>query len=103
MGGVEESFFVFGGLTERVQVDNAKVFVLNASNEQFRWNPKFLQFCGFFAIEPCRSAPLSPLEQREGRSGGGDVNRVPRHLPAPPARTNVEHEGRIDSSLTPRY
>ena len=70
---LEESFFVFDGLTERVQVDNAKVFVLNASSEQFRWNPKFLQFCGFFAIEPCRSAPYHPWSK-------GKVEKPFEHL-----------------------
>ena len=53
---LEKGFFTFQGLAERLQADNAKVFVLNASADQFRWNPKFLQFCGFFSIEPCRSA-----------------------------------------------
>jgi hypothetical protein len=47
---IEEALFNFDGLTERVQVDCAKVFVLDASNAQFRRNPKFLQFCGFFGI-----------------------------------------------------
>jgi hypothetical protein len=44
---IEEALFNFDGLTERVQVDCAKVFVLDASNAQFRRN---LQFCGFFGI-----------------------------------------------------
>jgi transposase len=57
---IEEALVAFGGLTERVQVDCAKVFVLNASSATFRWNPKFLQFCGFFGLEPTRSAPYHP-------------------------------------------
>ena len=54
---IEGALLAFDGLTERPQVDNAKVFVLDASSALFRWNPKFLQFCGFFGIEPTRSAP----------------------------------------------
>jgi len=70
---LEESFFAFQGLAERLQVDNAKVFVLNASKDQFRWNPKFLQFCGFFSIEPCRSAPYHPWSK-------GKVEKPFEHL-----------------------
>ena len=35
---LEESFIFFGGVCERIQVDNAKVFVDNASKDNFTWN-----------------------------------------------------------------
>jgi hypothetical protein len=54
---LEESFHEFGGLCERIQVDNAKVFVDNAGHQHFKWNEGFQNFCGFFGITPTRSAP----------------------------------------------
>jgi transposase len=59
-GALEESFQQLGGLTERVQVDNTKVFVQDPCSDRFRWNGKFLQFCGFYGISPSRSAPYHP-------------------------------------------
>jgi len=57
---LEESFHAVGGVCERLQVDNAKVFVENASKEHFRWNQRFLDFCGFYGIKPTRSLPYHP-------------------------------------------
>ena len=54
---LEESFWEFGGVCDRIQVDNAKVFVDNAGNQNFKWNDRFQNFCGFFGITPTRSAP----------------------------------------------
>ncbi len=54
---LEESFWEFGGVCERIQVDNAKVFIDNAGNRNFKWNSRFQNFCGFFGITPSRSAP----------------------------------------------
>jgi transposase len=57
---LEESFQEVKGVCERLQVDNAKVFVENASKEHFRWNQRFLDFCGFYGIKPTRSLPYHP-------------------------------------------
>lgn len=57
---LEDSFHQNGGVCERLQVDNAKVFVENASREHFRWNRRFLDFCGFYGIKPTRSLPYHP-------------------------------------------
>jgi transposase len=57
---LEESFIFFGGVCERIQVDNAKVFVDNASINHFKWNQRFLHFCGFYGIKPTRSLPSHP-------------------------------------------
>ena len=54
---LEESFWEFGGICERIQVDNAKVFVDDAGSQNFKWNARFLNFCGFFGLAPSRSAP----------------------------------------------
>ncbi len=54
---LETSFWEFGGVCERVQVDNAKVFIDNAGTQNFKWNARFQNFCGFFGVTPSRSAP----------------------------------------------
>jgi len=54
---LEEAFWEFGGVGERIQVDNARVFVDNAGNQNFKWNSHFQNFCGFFGVTPTRSAP----------------------------------------------
>lgn len=54
---LESSFWEFGGVCERVQVDNAKVFIDNAGTQNFKWNSLFQNFCGFFGVTPSRSAP----------------------------------------------
>jgi transposase len=57
---LEEAFNFFGGVCERIQVDNAKVFVDDASVNNFKWNQRFLHFCGFYGIKPTRSLPAHP-------------------------------------------
>lgn len=57
---LEESFHLYGGVCERIQVDNAKVFVDNASKDNLVWNRRFLHFCGFYGIKPTRSLPRHP-------------------------------------------
>jgi len=57
---LEESFHTFGGVCERIQVDNAGVFVTNASKDNLIWNQRFLHFCGFYGIKPTRSIPAHP-------------------------------------------
>jgi transposase len=60
LNALEESFHLFGGVCERIQVDNAKVFVDNASRDNLVWNKRFLHFCGFYGIKPTRSIPGHP-------------------------------------------
>ncbi len=57
---LEESFIFFGGVCERIQVDNATVFVTNASKETLVWNTRFLALCGFYGMKPTRSMPSHP-------------------------------------------
>lgn len=57
---LEEGFCELGGICQRLQVDNAAVFVKNASVADFKWNERFLRFCGFYGIEPSRSLPGHP-------------------------------------------
>lgn len=60
LNALEESFSFFGGVCERLQVDNATVFVTKASQENLVWNQRFLHFCGFYGIKPTRSLPAHP-------------------------------------------
>jgi len=60
LNALEESFIFFGGVCERIQIDNARVFIDNASRDHLVWNKRFLHFCGFYGIKPTRSLPLHP-------------------------------------------
>jgi transposase len=57
---LEDAFEELGGVTARLQVDNARVFVDDASVAHFKWNDRFLELCAFYGIHPCRSLPVHP-------------------------------------------
>ena len=57
---LEDAFHALGGVASRLQVDNARVFIDNASVPNFKWNSRFLEFCGFYGIDPSRSLPGHP-------------------------------------------
>lgn len=49
---LEEAFKDFDGVPEEILVDNAHQMVDNANPLDFKWNEKFLSFCGFYGITP---------------------------------------------------
>lgn len=49
---IEESFWKMGGVPEEILIDNAKAMVQNPNPRNFEWNPKFLEFCGYYRIKP---------------------------------------------------
>lgn len=57
---LEDAFFQFGGVASRIQVDNARAFVEDASIAHFQWNRRYLEFLGFYGIHPTRSLPGHP-------------------------------------------
>ena len=57
---LENSFAGFGGITGRIQTDNAIVFVDYASRSYFQWNEQYLSLCGHYGIEPHHSLPKHP-------------------------------------------
>lgn len=57
---LESSLISIGGVTERIQTDNAKCFIINASNSNFQWNPRYLALCGHYGFKPTRSLPGHP-------------------------------------------
>jgi transposase len=48
----EEAFWHFGGVPKRALVDNPGAFVVDARPAHFEWNPRFLELCGYYRIEP---------------------------------------------------
>ena len=57
---MEHSLVESGGVPGRIQTDNARVFVKNASKNNFQWNERYLHFCGHYGFEPSRSLPGHP-------------------------------------------
>lgn len=54
------AFAHFGGVPKTLLVDNAKVFVTDARPDRFAWNPRFLELCGHYAVEPVACHPYRP-------------------------------------------
>lgn len=57
---LENSIIESGGVCEKVQTDNAKCFVTNASKDNLIWNRRYLAFCGHYGFKPTRSLPGHP-------------------------------------------
>jgi len=57
---LENSIIESGGACERLQTDNAKCFVTNASKDNLVWNTRYLAFCGHYGFKNTRSFPRHP-------------------------------------------
>jgi transposase len=57
---LENSMLESGGICQRLQTDNAKSFVINAFTNNFKWNPRYLNFCAHYGFMPTRSLPGHP-------------------------------------------
>ncbi len=57
---LENSIRQSGGVCSRIQTDNAKAFIDNASVNNFRWNSRYVHFCGHYGFSPSRSLPAHP-------------------------------------------
>lgn len=57
---LENSIIQSEGVSLRVQTDNAKSFVINASKNNFQWNPRYLTLCAHYGFTPTRSLPRHP-------------------------------------------
>jgi len=66
---LEDSFIHFGGVAKEILVDNAKVFVMNASVGNFRWNPHFMEFCGYYRTAPRACKVRRPQTKGNGKPG----------------------------------
>ncbi|MGQ9595695.1 MAG: IS21 family transposase [Anaerolineae bacterium] len=49
---IENGFHYFGGATKELLVDNDRAFVLDARPGMRRWNPRFLELCGHYRVQP---------------------------------------------------
>lgn len=57
---LENSIRECNGVCSRIQTDNAKSFVNNASVNNFQWNQRYIHFCGHYGFSPSRSLPSHP-------------------------------------------
>jgi len=57
---LEEAFCYFGGVAEKILVDNAKTMVRKRSSLGIEWNSKFLEFICYYGIEPKACLPGKP-------------------------------------------
>jgi transposase len=57
---IEAALRFFGGAPKELLLDNAKAFVADARPDRFAWNPRFLELCGHYAIEPIVCQPGRP-------------------------------------------
>jgi hypothetical protein len=57
---LENSIIETKGSVERLQTDNAKCFITNASKEDFQWNVRYQKLCGHYSFKPTRSLPKHP-------------------------------------------
>ena len=57
---LENCIIESGGANQRLQTDNAKSFVVNASKNNFQWNPRYLNLCAHYGFTPTRSLPGHP-------------------------------------------
>ncbi len=57
---IESSIIETGGVTMRIQTDNASCFVISHPNSDTYWNKQYLQFCGHYNIKPTRSLVKHP-------------------------------------------
>ncbi len=57
---LENSIIESEGVCLRVQTDNAKAFVQNASKNNFQWNPRYLTLSAHYGFTPTRSLPGHP-------------------------------------------
>jgi transposase len=55
-----DSLEALGGVPSRMQSDNPKCFVTNASKDNFEWNKHYLALCAHYGFQPSRSLPKHP-------------------------------------------
>jgi len=57
---IEESLWHFGGAPKELVVDNDRSFVLDARPGQRRFNPRFLELCGHYRLQPIAARVRHP-------------------------------------------
>lgn len=75
LSGHEQAFQHFGGVPDRVVVDNAKAMVLTHTREAVVWNPVYADFAGYYGFRPWACAPYRPETKGKVESGVKYVKR----------------------------
>jgi transposase len=57
---IEEGFHHFGGAPRELLVDNDRSFVLEVGPGRRRWNPRFLELCGHYRVQPVAARVRHP-------------------------------------------
>lgn len=69
LAGHEQAFQHFGGVPDRVVIDNAKAMVLQHTRAAIRWHPTYADFAGYYGFRPWACAPHRP--QTKGKVEAG--------------------------------
>lgn len=69
LAGHEQAFQHFGGVPDRVVIDNAKAMVLVHTRETLRWHPTYADFAGYYGFRPWACAPHRPQTKGKVESG----------------------------------
>ena len=69
LAGHEQAFQHFGGVPDRVVVDNAKAMVRSHTREAVHWHPTYADFAGDGGFRPWACAPHRPQTKGKVESG----------------------------------
>jgi transposase len=69
LGGHELAFQHFGGVTDRLVVDNARAMVLAHTRGTITWHPTYADFAGYYGFRPWACAPYRPQTKGKVESG----------------------------------
>ena len=69
LGGHELAFQHFGGVTDRMVVDNARAMVLAHTRDAITWHPTYADFAGYYGFRPWACAPYRPQTKGKVESG----------------------------------
>jgi transposase len=75
LAGHEHAFQHFGGVPDRVVVDNAKAMVLSHTRDAIVWHPTYADFAGYYGFRPWACAPYRPQTKGKVESGVKYVQR----------------------------
>ncbi len=75
LSGHEQAFQHFGGVPDRVVVDNAKAMVLTHTRDAVVWHPTYADFAGYYGFRPWACTPYRPQTKGKVESGVKYVKR----------------------------
>jgi transposase len=75
LAGHELAFQHFGGVPDRIVVDNAKAMVLTHTRDAIVWNATYADFTAYYGVRPWACAPYRPQTKGKVESGVKYVQR----------------------------